>query len=245
MAKLKAGLNSAQVSEHQMVVQGKIIDQNGTPQPNLMVRAFDRNIGAEDTPLGQITTDKQGHYAIYYGLEKLGGKSAADLVISVSQDGKVLQTSDVIFNAKPVEVKDFVIPEPTNPEFDRFSHVVTPLLDSKVGLSKTDMTRKISIDQFIKAIEKLPSDRPKEYSGKCFKTQKEHWLGWLREYGGPGAYNRKGGKNREAKSAYNHIIEFKMLLWIIDASRVDRKLVHRAKAAVDDNKSMATNSGRI
>jgi hypothetical protein len=63
-------------------------------------------------------------------------------VISVSQDGKLLETSEVIFNAKPVEVKDFVIPAQANPEFDRLSHAITPLVHSKIildGLTKTQI----------------------------------------------------------------------------------------------------------
>ena len=43
-----------------------------------------------------------------------------------------------------------------------------------------------SIAAFIEAIEKLPSDEPVFTPRKWYRTQKERWLGWLREYDGPG-----------------------------------------------------------
>jgi hypothetical protein len=40
------------------------------------------------------------------------------------------------------------------------------------------------------------------------------------EYDGPGAYGRIAGKQRDARFAYNHIVEPKMLLWLIKAAGV-------------------------
>ena len=75
-----------------------------------------------------------------------------------------------------------------------------------------------SIAAFIKAIEKLPSDEPVVTPGKWYRTQKEHWLGWLREYDGPGYYGRLPSTRRSARLAYTRIGEPKMLLWLIDAA---------------------------
>lgn len=107
------------------------------------------------------------------------------------------------------------------------------------------MTKKISIKQFFFAIYDLPSDKPKDTPGKWYKTQKEHWLGWLGEYKGPGAYGRKGGKNQGAEYAYNHIVEYRMLLWLIKAAGVESNLVKAAKLVVDEEKSMQANSAAI
>lgn len=107
------------------------------------------------------------------------------------------------------------------------------------------MTKLTSIRQFVLTIQELPSDKPKKTPGKWYKTQKEHWIGWLSEYGGPGAYNRKGGKNHGAKFAYNHIVEYRMLLWIIGAAGVELKLVKKANVLVDDKKSLQENSAAI
>ena len=107
------------------------------------------------------------------------------------------------------------------------------------------MNKKVSIKQFFFAIYDLPSDKPKNTPEKWYKTQKEHWLGWLAEYGGSGAYGRKGGRNQDAEFAYNHIVEYRMLLWIIEAAKVERKLVKQAKTVVDEKKSMASNAAAI
>ena len=107
------------------------------------------------------------------------------------------------------------------------------------------MNKKISIKQFFLAIYDLPSDKPKDTPGKWYKTQKEHWLGWLGEYKGPGAYGRKGGKDQGAEYAYNHIVEYRMLLWLIEAADVESKLVEAAKSGVDEEKSMHANSAAI
>lgn len=89
----------------------------------------------------------------------------------------------------------------------------------------------ISIGQFIRTIRRLPSDEPKNDPRKWYKTQKQHWLGWLSEYKGPGAYGRKTGMNRDAQYAYNHIVEPKMLLWLIAATHVRSDLVNSALRA--------------
>jgi hypothetical protein len=89
----------------------------------------------------------------------------------------------------------------------------------------------ISIAKFVRAIRTLPSDQPCITSGKWYKTQKEHWIGWLSEYHGPGAYGRSTGHARDAKFAYNHIVEYRMLLWLIKAADIDPKLVTKAKKA--------------
>src|SRR5687768_2740040 len=99
------------------------------------------------------------------------------------------------------------------------------------------MMKEISIKHFIQAIQKLPSDNPQNYPGKWYQTQKEHWLGWLDEYHGPGAYNRQVNEKRDAKYAYNHIVNHEMLLWLIRASKVNPTLV---KAALSSSKRAPT-----
>lgn len=107
------------------------------------------------------------------------------------------------------------------------------------------MKKEITIEEFRNAIKKLPSDEPKIQPGIWYKTQKEHWLGWLNEYRGPGAYGRKGGVNREAKFAYNHAVNYLMFIWIIEAAGVDPKLVKQTKAIVNTKKSLQANSAAI
>jgi hypothetical protein len=67
--------------------------------------------------------------------------------------------------------------------------------------------------------------------GVWYKTQKEHWLGWLSEYDGPGAYSRKSWSGRSAEYVYNHINCPPMLLWLAEAAGVSKRHVLTAKRA--------------
>jgi hypothetical protein len=57
-----------------------------------------------------------------------------------------------------------------------------------------------------------------------YKSQKEHWLGWLSEYDGPGFYGRKTNGSRSAEYAYNHIVCPPMVLWLAEASGVEKSV---------------------
>jgi hypothetical protein len=62
-----------------------------------------------------------------------------------------------------------------------------------------------------------------------YSSQKEHWMGWLSEYDGPGAYGRKNWNGRTAEFAYNHIGNPSMLLWLAEAAGVPKKNLLAAK----------------
>lgn len=64
--------------------------------------------------------------------------------------------------------------------------------------------------------------------GVWYRSQKQHWTGWLSEYQSPGAYGRKGGDNRDAEFTYNHIVCPPMLLWLAEASGVPQDVLSRA-----------------
>ena len=107
------------------------------------------------------------------------------------------------------------------------------------------MTAEVSIEQFIEAIHRLPEDEPHGNPKVWYRTQKEHWLGWLSEYNGPGAYGRQTGIKRDAKYAYNHIVEPKMLLYLIRAAGVKPNLVKAAEEAAAAGATMMQQSGTI
>jgi hypothetical protein len=107
------------------------------------------------------------------------------------------------------------------------------------------VSNNISIKKFLSAVRKLPSDEPVETPGKWYRTQKEHWIGWLSDYSSPGAYNRKTGTSRDARYAYNHIVEPRMLLWLIEAAGVDEGLVSQAKRDFAQGTSMMQQSAII
>jgi len=79
-------------------------------------------------------------------------------------------------------------------------------------------------------IRKLPAG-PRSRDPR-YPTEKEHWLEWLGEYGGPGAYGRKG-YDRDAKFAYNHIMNSQMLLYLAWAAGVPDKQVKAAASACE------------
>lgn len=103
----------------------------------------------------------------------------------------------------------------------------------------------MSIEQFIHAIEQLPSDPPVYDRQKWYTTQKEHWLGWLNEYHGPGAYGRQICKMRDAKFVYNHIVEPKMLLWLIEATGADTQALNALTQATTEHDSMQGKAAAI
>lgn len=87
----------------------------------------------------------------------------------------------------------------------------------------------ISVRRLRAAIRALPEDRRVVDPKKWYRSQKEHWLGWLGQYEGPGAYGRKGGEGRDARFAYNHIVEPAMLLYVARAAGVARTRIAAAR----------------
>jgi hypothetical protein len=78
-----------------------------------------------------------------------------------------------------------------------------------------------------------------------YVNQKEHWLGWLKGYSGPGYYERKDW-NRDAEFVYNHIVCPPMVLWLGEASGISPLLVRKAKrAALGARPSLTAHSAAI
>lgn len=107
------------------------------------------------------------------------------------------------------------------------------------------MRKPVSIGRFIKAIQALPSDSPRIYPKKRYTTQKEHWLGWLKDYHGPGAYGRRPETRRDAEYVYNHVVEVGMLLWLIDAAGVDSRSVSAARQSAAKGTTLAQKSAAV
>lgn len=104
----------------------------------------------------------------------------------------------------------------------------------------------ISIKSLLIAISNLPSDRPVYCPRRrLLFTQKEHWIGWLFEYNGPGAYGRQTRVKHDAKFAYNHIVCPEMLLYLAKAADVDRKLLAAANRAFSKGKTLMQKSRAI
>lgn len=105
-----------------------------------------------------------------------------------------------------------------------------------------------SICWFIRAIEALPSDAPVPLGTSGYNkytTQKAHWLGWLNPSARTGTYPRRDVPGRDAKYVYNHIVEPKLLLWLIAASGLSQSIVQAAHEAAASASSMAGQSASI
>lgn len=78
-----------------------------------------------------------------------------------------------------------------------------------------------------------------------YTSQREHWLGWLAGYDGPGAYGRKVFKH-DAAFAYNHCACPPMVLWLGEAVGVDTAMVRRAaRVALQAEAPFTTRCGII
>jgi hypothetical protein len=103
----------------------------------------------------------------------------------------------------------------------------------------------VSIRDFLIAISRLPEDRPVHNPKKWYLTQKEHWIGWLFEYNGAGAYGRKTTDGRDAKFVYNHVVQPEMLVYLAQASGVARAKVTAARKVLGTGQSLMRQSAAI
>lgn len=85
-------------------------------------------------------------------------------------------------------------------------------------MNKKVSIKQVSIEEFIEAIQKLPSN-----------DYRDGWLRWLSEYDEPGYYKRLAGMKRDAKFAYNNVANPQWLLWLIQAAGVSKTLVELAE----------------
>jgi hypothetical protein len=105
-----------------------------------------------------------------------------------------------------------------------------------------------SVDWLARAIERLPSDNPiaaPQQGYNNYKTQKEHWLGWLDVTSTTGTFARKSGDGGGARRVYNLIGEPKMLLWLASAAGVQANLLRAARDAADGVTNLRSKCGAI
>jgi len=107
------------------------------------------------------------------------------------------------------------------------------------------MRAHVSIGRLRSSIRHLPSDRPRVRPGKWYLTQKEHWLGWLREYHGAGFYGRQTDVRRDARFAYNHIVDARMLLWLAKAAGIGARVLTEARSAEQRAKTLQAKAAAV
>jgi hypothetical protein len=97
------------------------------------------------------------------------------------------------------------------------------------------------VERFENAILKRKSRKKDPW----YSSQKEHWLGWLKEYDGPGYYGRETW-DVTAEAVYNRVVNPSMVLWLGAAAGVSRASVEEAIAsALAAKPLMASQSAAI
>jgi len=85
------------------------------------------------------------------------------------------------------------------------------------------------------------------FGNPWYRSQKEHWLGWLGDYSNPGAYKRARPGPTDAKTIYGRINCAPMLFWLCESARSDPALLNDAFEAVVARKTerVATQCGAL
>lgn len=107
------------------------------------------------------------------------------------------------------------------------------------------MNDRLGICDLLIAISRMPEGPRGLTSRVWYESQKEHWMGWLFHYNGPGAYGRKVVEGRDARFVYNHVVCPDLLLYLATASGVEAAAIRRAKRAAATRGSLAAKAGAI
>ncbi|HYU31282.1 MAG TPA: peptidoglycan-binding protein, partial [Thermoanaerobaculia bacterium] len=154
-------INPVTTEDTRFIVRGRVLSADGRPQPDLLVRAFDRDLRSE-TLLGESATDAAGRYDVLYTAEPVAPdeKKTADLVVRAF-DGRgedELAASPILFNAGPVETIDLILGGETYrgpSEYEQLVAELTPLLQ---GISLNELTE----DEKFKDVSFLHSETGQE-----------------------------------------------------------------------------------
>ena len=87
----------------------------------------------------------------------------------------------------------------------------------------------ISVGEVSVAFERKLAESTASLRKAWYSHQKEHWLGWLKEYDGPGYYGRKTW-DVTAETVYNRVNNPAMVLWLGEAAGIPTAQVKRAVA---------------
>lgn len=102
----------------------------------------------------------------------------------------------------------------------------------------------IHVDDLRRLISRLPAEQPvtDEYEARFtthtawYLDQREHLVGWLSEYNGPGAYGRKN-PSTSGKHFYNHFRCVSGLIWLAEALGEDPAVVRQGVERADAGSS--------
>lgn len=64
-----------------------------------------------------------------------------------------------------------------------------------------------------------------------YETHQDHWIGWLKEYDGPGYYGRSDW-SVDARAVYQRLANGRMIVWLSEAAGEDPKRIRAAIIAM-------------
>ncbi len=115
------------------IIKGTVLYAEKRPLAAAVVRAIDKDLRHEQV-LGQTAADHQGHYEIHYIQDQFRSaeKRNADLIVRVfdpKTGSLLLAESEIIFNAGPVELVDFIVTKSFS-EYERYMAELTSVRDN-------------------------------------------------------------------------------------------------------------------
>jgi hypothetical protein len=79
--------------------------------------------------------------------------------------------------------------------------------------------RSYTIQELLRAVRRLPAEMPlsDRLSKGGYDTHRDHWIGWLEGYDGPGFYGRSNS-DVDARTVYQRLNNGRMIVWLNEAA---------------------------
>lgn len=170
--------------EKENLVLGRVTDQLNRPLPNLIVKAYDRDMRSEEL-LCESITDREGKYEITWLHSQLSGrgKKEADIVIKVFTWEKktLLYASDieeVRFNASPREEINITINKAIQSEVVEYDHILKEVgfLANKVAITDLQENKEHRDITFLSKEAEVPAEKI-EYLVVAHRLQAQSKIG--------------------------------------------------------------------
>ena len=85
--------------------------------------------------------------------------------------------------------------------------------------NRSSTIRSYTIQELLRAVRRLPAAMPlsDRLSKGGYDTHRDHWIGWLEDYDGPGFYGRSDW-GVDARTVYQRLNNGRMIVWLNEAA---------------------------
>jgi hypothetical protein len=85
--------------------------------------------------------------------------------------------------------------------------------------NRSSTIRSYTIQELLRAVRRLPAAMPisDRLSKGGYDTHRDHWIGWLKGYDGPGFYGRSDWVV-DARTVYQRLNNGRMIVWLNEAA---------------------------